>query len=133
MHFVWATKERLPFITDVVERPLHRFISAKATRLGGRVLAVGGMEDHVHLAVLFPGTLSYGAFIGQVKGASSRFVTQKVLSEDEFFDWQEGYGAFGFSPSDKFKVVAYINNQKQHHGQNALWRALETIQIQEST
>ena len=31
------------------------------------------------------------------------------------FGWQEGYGAFSVSFSQKDSVVAYINSQKEHH------------------
>lgn len=31
------------------------------------------------------------------------------------FEWQEGYGAFSYSHSALDSVVAYIQNQKEHH------------------
>jgi len=31
------------------------------------------------------------------------------------FEWQEGYGAFSVSASQVPKMIAYINNQKEHH------------------
>jgi putative transposase len=31
------------------------------------------------------------------------------------FSWQEGYGAFSYSKSQKENVINYILNQKEHH------------------
>lgn len=31
------------------------------------------------------------------------------------FNWQEGFGAFSYSHSALDNVIAYINNQKEHH------------------
>jgi len=43
-HFVWATKNRLPFIDSILEPELYRAIAAKAQDMGGFVHALGGME-----------------------------------------------------------------------------------------
>ena len=32
-----------------------------------------------------------------------------------FDGWQEGYGAFSYSKSQKDKVVNYVLNQEEHH------------------
>ena len=31
------------------------------------------------------------------------------------FSWQEGYGAFSYSKSQKENVIKYVLNQKDHH------------------
>lgn len=51
IHFVWSTWDRLPLITEEIERPLHRFIWATCQDNGCNPIAVGGTEDHVHLLV----------------------------------------------------------------------------------
>jgi Transposase and inactivated derivatives len=71
LHFVWATYRRMPLITAGVEGPLHSCLQAEAQALGGSVLAVGGMPDHVHIAILFPATLAYSQFAKQLKGVAS--------------------------------------------------------------
>ena len=53
-HFIWGTKNRLPLIDAALEPDLYRAVAAKAQVLGGFVHAVGGVEDHVHLAVSVP-------------------------------------------------------------------------------
>ena len=51
-HFVWGTKNRLSLIDPALESELYRVIAAKVQKLEGFIHAVGGMQDHVHLAVL---------------------------------------------------------------------------------
>ena len=123
LHFVWATKRRLPLIVPELERRLHGCISGEAKRLDCEVLAVGGMPDHVHLAVAMPTVLSPAKLMQQVKGVSSRFASERLLPSGEVFVWQEGYGVFSFSRSHRDRVIAYIRNQKQHHASGDMWTA----------
>lgn len=57
-HFVWSTKDRLLLIDSVLEPELYRALAVKAQNIGGFVHALGGMEDHVHLAVSDPPKLA---------------------------------------------------------------------------
>ncbi|MCK6584652.1 MAG: IS200/IS605 family transposase [Anaerolineales bacterium] len=69
-HFVWGTKNRLPLIDSTLEPELYRAIAAKAHAMSGFIHAIGGIEDHVHLAVSIPPKLAPSKFIGDVKGNS---------------------------------------------------------------
>ncbi len=82
--------------------------------MGCQVIVINGMPDHVHLLVQMSHDLSVSEFMQKVKGASSGFA-RKVLLADGVFSWQHGYGAFSVSPESIPSVVAYINNQKNHH------------------
>lgn len=124
VHFVWATWDRLPLVTETVERRLYRYIEAVCRDDECELLAIGGMPDHVHLLVLLPATITLGQLMHDVKGGSSRFVSEQVLSGD-WFAWQRGYGAFGVSPHDKQRVIRYIRNQKRHHADGTLWPEAE--------
>ena len=59
-----------------------------------------------------------------VKGGSSRFVSTELLS-NEWFDWQDHYGAFSIAARDREKVIAYILNQKQRHVDGSLYLEAE--------
>jgi putative transposase len=125
VHFVWATWDRFPWITDEIERDLYRYISRVCEDDGCEVLAIGGTADHVHLLVSLPNTLTMADFMQHVKGGSSRFISQN-LRPGETFQRQGSYGAFSVSPSDKEKVIRYIRHQKQHHADGTLWPEAET-------
>ena len=99
LHFVWGTWGRLPLVTPEIERDIYRCIENEAKRLQCTVLAIGGMPNHVHLAVRIPTVVSAAVLAQQVKGVSSTFVRDR-LQPDELFRWQEGYSVFSFNRKD---------------------------------
>lgn len=86
LHLNWATWERLPLITPDIERRLYRNIESEARGMGCTVLALNGVEDHTHLLVKYPATISISDLVKQLKGVSSHFVN-KVLESNDFFKW----------------------------------------------
>jgi putative transposase len=77
-------------------------------------LAIGGVEDHVHLLLSIPSTLSISHAMQLVKGGSSKWV-HDTFPKCKEFAWQEGYGAFTISISQIPDTKAYIGNQSEHH------------------
>ena len=125
-HFVWGIKNRLPLIESALEPDLYRVIAAKAQDLGGFVHAIGGMADHVHLAVSIPPKIAPAKFIGDVKGNSSHYVNHVIKPDFEFY-WQTEYGVLSFGERNLASVVRYIHNQKQHHADGTLIAAMEQM------
>jgi putative transposase len=125
-HFVWGTKKRLPLIKPEFETDLYHVITAKAEELTALVHAVGGVEDHIHLAVSVPPKLALSHFIGQVKGSSSHFVNH-VVKPDFEFHWQNEYGVISFGEKQLSFVVRYIHHQRTHHAEGNVQERLERI------
>jgi len=125
-HFIWGTKNRLPLIDSDFEPELYKVIAAKAQASHGFVHAVGGIEDHVHLAVSIPPKIAPAKFIGDVKGNSSHFVNRVIKPDFEFY-WQNEYGVLSFGERNLASVVRYIHNQKQHHADGTLIAAMERM------
>lgn len=123
-HLVWATWDRLPLITSEIESSVYAAIATKCRELGAEPIAMGGISDHVHLLVRFPGTLALADLAREVKDVSSHLVTRQ-LKPGQFFKWQGGYGAFTVSRDSVDKVVEYIHNQKTHHAHGSLQVGLE--------
>ncbi len=120
VHFVWATWDRQPLITDEIARRLYKYMEAVCHDDKCEVLAVGGMPDHAHLLVLLSNTVTLAELVRHVKGGSSRFVTE-ILKPGPYFAWQGSYGAFSVSRANIPKVIAYIQNQKEHHTNGTLY------------
>src|SRR2546430_2481461 len=106
IHFVWATWDRVPFITPAIERDMYRYIQSVCQKLNCDVLALNGLPDHVHLMVQFPATLTIADLMEAVKGSSSRFANENLKLE-EHFKWQGHYGAFTVSRHEKTRVIEY--------------------------
>jgi len=103
---------------------LSRALGAECARLNAEVLAIGGVEDHVHLLLRLPATLSLSELLKQLKGTSAHLVTHQ-LAPDAFFKWQGGYAAFSVSPRHLRQVADYIANQRHHHRTDTLLPLLE--------
>ena len=120
LHFVWTTYDRMPWIKPEIASAVHRYIQTVAHNDGCEVLAVGGVSDYIHLLVRMSATVSIALLMQHVKGGSSHLIQHSLLP-DSFFRWQSGYTIFGVSPSHKSRVVAYIQNQEEHHRNGSLW------------
>jgi putative transposase len=123
-HVVWTTCDREPLIEAAWEKALHGYLWGKADALGCIPHAVGGIEDHVHLALSIPPRLAVATVVGRLKGASSHHVSH-ALTPGGAFAWQAEYGVFSFSERALPRVVAYVHDQRNHHAAGTLWPKLE--------
>jgi putative transposase len=83
-HFVWTTKERAPWISASIEAPLYRFLYDQAKTFYCPFFYIGGIADHVHILTAVRPSVSPADFMKQLKGSSSRFVTQEFGGA---FEW----------------------------------------------
>ena len=114
MHCVFSTKERRPFITPELHARLYPYIGGIAKKHNMRLIAAGGIEDHGHLLLSLPKIFDISKAMQLIKGGSSKWVHDS-FPEHRFFEWQEGYGAFSISVSEKARTIRYIENQPEHH------------------
>lgn len=115
MHCVFSTKERRPFITPEIQPRLFQYIGGIARENKMKLLAAGGVDDHVHLLVSFPSTINVAKGMQFIKGGSSKWI-HETFPNMRLFGWQEGYGAFSIGINDVERTINYINNQAEHHG-----------------
>ena len=122
LHITWHTKNSLPMITASVESRLYAFLKNKIIETPDTYFhAVGGVADHIHLAVSVRPTIDLDKWIGQLKGASSHEMGKAL-------QWQSGYGVVSFGTKDLKWVVNYILNQKQRHTNGTVHDRLERIE-----
>jgi len=114
IHAIWATKERIPLISSVVEKKVYEIISALLRELSCPVRTINGMRDHIHCLFLLNPQKSVAEVLKQIKGSSSHYINQSNLIAEKFA-WQTGYAAYSVSESVVERVYQYIKNQKQHH------------------
>ena len=114
LHLVFSTKKRERTITESVRPRLHAYMAELGRDMGCQVYRVGGTDDHVHLAVGLSRTWAIADFVKKIKHTSSSWMKEQGR---EFYDfsWQAGYGIFSISISHLEKLVAYIENQEEHH------------------
>ncbi len=114
LHIVFSTKGREPLITPDIQDRLYAYAGGIVRSLGGSLYAIGGMPDHAHLLVRWKTDDSIANLMRQLKSRSTVWV-HDTFPDHPQFKWQEGYGVFSVSPSNKERVERYILNQEQHH------------------
>jgi putative transposase len=113
-HCVFSTKERRRLITPDLRERLWPFLGGIARQNKMKALEIGGVEDHVHILLSLPATITVSKAMQLIKGSSSKWV-HETFPEHRQFAWQEEYGAFSVSVSQLEKTVEYIREQPEHH------------------
>jgi putative transposase len=134
LHIVWHAKGSAPLLTPEVATVAHNAIRQRILETPGVFFhAIGGTENHVHVAISIPPTLLINTFIGELKGGSSHTINQTFLGRAARFAWQVGYGVVSFGTGDLKWVKRYIETQKEHHVAEKSHDRLERItQLEES-
>ena len=114
VHVVFAVKGRNSLIHSLWEEELYKYVSGIVRNKDQKLLAINGMPDHIHILIGLKPSCRLSDLVREVKKASNKFINERKLSRYKF-EWQEGYGAFSYSHSALDKVIAYVNNQKDHH------------------
>jgi len=113
-HIVFATKNRRTTITADRKERLYEYIGGTIRGLGGILLAINGMSDHVHILVKLRPDKSLSDVLRDMKANSSGWM-HDVFPDAADFSWQNGYGAFTVSSSQIDGVKRYIADQEIHH------------------
>lgn len=114
IHCVFAVKGRENLISEKLGDYLHRYMSGILKNDNAYPLAVGGWKDHVHVFFELHPDSKISDLMRMLKASSSKWINDNkfVLGK---FRWQEGYGAFSYSRSQRNMVIKYIMNQEEHH------------------
>jgi REP element-mobilizing transposase RayT len=111
---VFSTKDRRPTIAEDIRERIYKYIAGILNENKSRLIAAGGMPDHVHLLVSVSKELSISDLLRVIKTNSSKWVHES-FPQHLAFAWQAGYGAFAVSFSNLDTVKRYIANQETHH------------------
>jgi len=114
IQFVFAVRFREAVIHSSWKDELYRYMTGIVQNNKHKLIAINGMPDHIHILIGMRPTQSISDLMQDIKGSSSKWINQKGFIKGKF-EWQEGYGAFSYGKSQVKDVIAYIENQEQHH------------------
>ena len=114
IHVIFAVQNRTFLISETWESQLYKNITSITENNGHKMLAIGGMNDHIHLFIGINPNESLSHLIQEIKRDSSSWINKKRFITGSF-SWQKGYGAFSYSRSQIDNVINYISCQKEHH------------------
>ena len=112
-HIVFCPKYRRKCLVDAVAERVDALIRQKVADLGGEVIALEVMCDHVHLFVAATPDLAPNQIVSQVKGVTSRICRQEfphLLKMPSL--WTRSYFLSTVGYVSDTVVKAYIANQK---------------------
>lgn len=111
IHLIFSTRGRRKSIHGEAQENLWAYIRAICRSYEVDVLAIGGVEDHVHICIALPPKHSLSTIVRAIKANSSKWMNEN----GHLFSWQDGYAAFSVSTSALSTVIDYIENQTVHH------------------
>jgi putative transposase len=111
---VFAVQNRQSLIAKAWNEELYRYITGIIQNHGHKLLRINGVSDHIHILFGMRPTQALSDLVQHVKQDSSKWINQKGFVPGKF-SWQEGYGGFSYSRRDVPNVIAYIDNQEEHH------------------
>lgn len=113
IHFVWRTKNRIPFLNSKDLRiKVWNHIRENAKEKGIFVDFVSGYHNHCLVSLRTDQTIQ--KVMQLIKWESSFWINKHQLTEQKF-DWQDEYFAVAVSESGIHWVRQYIKNQEVHH------------------
>lgn len=114
IHAIFAVQNRQSLIHKNWKDELYKYITGIVINQGHRLIAIGGMPDHLHVFIGMKPNQSLSNLMQDIKGDSSKWINAKGFVQGKF-EWQSGFGAFSYSISQIDDVVIYIVNQEEHH------------------
>ena len=114
VHVIFSTKDRKPVLEESIRAELHAYLATVARNAECECYRVGGVADHVHLAIRLARTKDVSSVVKELKTASSQWLKTKSPALRQFA-WQRGYGVFSVGPADLDALTAYIDAQEMHH------------------
>jgi len=114
IHVVFAVQERACLIRSEWREELFKYIAGILKNQGINLIAIGGVEDHIHILFGLIPKIALSDLVRDIKANSSKFINEKGFVRGKFY-WQEGFGAFSYSRSQIDAVAKYVLNQEKHH------------------
>ena len=111
---VFGTKNRERTLSPHNRPQLFKYIWGILDNSKCHLYRINGVEDHLHILTHIHPTIALSDLVKNIKVASSLFIKENGLF-DHFNGWQEGYGAFTYNIKEKDRLIAYIQNQEEHH------------------
>ncbi len=114
LHIVFSTKRRARVLEKAVRPALFACMAGVIRQQGAYAVIINGVEDHVHLLVSFPRTITIADLVKEIKRKSSKWIKTRG-PQFHHFSWQTGYGVFSVGYKGYENVARYIERQEEHH------------------
>ena len=114
IHVIFSTKHRRLWIDPNIEAELFPYLATICKTLNCPSHAIGGADDHSHIACSLSRTITISKLVQELKQDSSKWIKTKGERFNDFA-WQSGYGVFSIGQSQLDDLRVYIAKQREHH------------------
>jgi len=126
VHVIWSVHRREPLLSKPVRRVLFAHLQKEGEEKGLRIVAMGGVEDHVHCLIQLLPSQNLLQVLRTIRTSAAAWINEsKFLTLTGEFAWDEEFWAASVSPSGVKQVVEYIGKQEEHHKTKTLESELE--------
>ena len=126
IHVIWSVRRREALLSKPVRRVLFAHLQKEGEEKGMRIVAIGGVEDHVHCLLQLMPSQNLLQVVRNVRTSAALWINEsKLLTLPGEFGWDEEYWAVSVSPSGVKQVIEYIGKQEEHHKTKTLDSELE--------
>lgn len=126
VHVICTVQGRGQLLARPARRVLFVHMQKEGEEKGIRIIAVNGVEDHIHLLLQLMPSQNLAQVVRSIRGASSDWLNENKLLTTTF-EWEENYYALSVSPSSVRQVKDYIDKQEEHHKTKTLDAELEAF------
>jgi REP element-mobilizing transposase RayT len=98
----------------------------RAEEKGIKVLAVNGVEDHVHTVIQLLPIQNLSQVVKSLKSDAADWLNETKLIGSSF-QWEETYAALSINPSTIQQTIDYLGRQEETHKTKTLESELEVF------
>jgi putative transposase len=124
VHLILSVRGREALLTKPVRRVLLVHLQKDSGERGIKIVAAGGVEDHVHCLLQLMPAQNLTQVVKSIRTMSADWLNDNKLLASGF-EWEDGYAAYSVSPSGVQQVIDYIGKQEEIHRSKTLESELE--------
>ena len=114
-HLVWITKYRKPILGGEIGKRVREVVRQICASLDVEIIKGNIRQDHVHMLVSVPPTLSVSKLVQRMKGVTSRKLLQENRGLNKAFWgrhlWSRGYFVASVGEVTEEVISRYIEDQ----------------------
>jgi REP element-mobilizing transposase RayT len=126
VHVICTVQGREKLLAKPVRKVLFVHMQKEGEARGLKILAVNGVDDHMHLLVQLMPAQNLAQVVRSIRAVSSDWLNENRLLATPF-EWEENYHALSVSPSSVKQVKEFIEKQEEHHKSRDLDAELEAF------
>lgn len=126
VHIIWSVQNSEPLLTKPIRTILFSHLQKRAGEKGINLLAVNGVEDHVHVLLQLHPAQNLSQVVKSLRTDAADWLNETKLIAHPF-QWEDAYAALSVNPSTIKQVADFLGRQEEYHKTKTLESELEVF------